>query len=93
MITILDSSRPGNHRCEAERGCRQEGGSGERREEGESENESIGAGDMEGKGRWVPRVWEQGGTQAELAVQVAPQRSPADVGDHLWKGDHGVVLL
>lgn len=74
MITILDSGSQGNRWCEAEKGRREEGG------HEECETERVSAGDMEEKGRWVPRVWEQGGTK----VEVATQTSPADFGDHLW---------
>lgn len=63
---------------------KQEEGAGKRGaqgEEGKCGNENIADGGKEGKGKWVPRVWEQGGTQLEPAVQVAP--SLADLGDHL----------
>lgn len=36
-------------------------------------------------------MWEQGGTQLEPAVQVAP--SLADLGDHLWEGDCSAAFL
>lgn len=41
----------------------------------ECETECISAGDMEEKGMWVPRMWEQGGTYVESAMQIATQNN------------------